>query len=645
MTQPANDGGLLQTALSVVELDVPVFPLRAQSKLPLEGRSWKKDATTKPAILRAIWNLSDRAAQQDGAPGTTSYGILWSGLIVDGDDPLRVDTLEATFPELAEAPTVVTPRGGRHWYLRWDGAPLPTRAEAQDHVDVRGFGKAYVVGPGSQIVDDQGARSYTILRPLVRLEDAPLASAALREYLSPRKATRAAPEPVQRTTAPAGAEERWAAAALAKEAENVRTAQERTRNDTLNQAALNLGQIVAAGLLDEAQVRAELMAAAQTAGLAPSAAAATITSGMTKGKTEPRRRPAPARKEAAQQRAGTPTRPPYEPPMVTMRELLARDLQPIAQIVEGLVVPGLNVLAGKPKMGKSWLALQLALAVASGQPVWNRATQQGRALYFGLEDSERRLQNRLAKMTEQHDYPAAADQLICGVTLPRLDAGGAAALKTTLERYPDTQLVVLDTLARIKSASPAKGNAYDADSLLGDQLQAIAKEHGIALLVVTHMRKMAADDPLDAVSGSLGLTGAADSVLLLTRKRGEGDAMLRVTSRDMDEREDALRWNAESGHWEMLGSAADYNQSRQRRAILEAVQELCAVGQRAGPASVAKHLEGRVAGNVVRQLMARMATDGILRANGRGDYAPANDARANTVANVAFVAKPLPYKD
>jgi len=310
------------------------------------------------------------------------------------------------------------------------------------------------------------------------------------------------------------------------------------------------------------------------------------------------------------QRAPAPKR--TIPPLMTAAELLALELPPLNPVVADLIVPGLNVFAGPYKLGKSWLALQMAHQVATGGNLFNRPTSQGRVMYYALEDGQRRLQARL-----NHQGITPLDNLMLGYQLPRMDAGGVDYLAQQIDRYNDTRLVIIDSFARFKPTKHnGNSNAYDVDSQLGDTLQRLALERDVALVLITHLRKMPADDVFDTITGSVGIPGVADALIVLKRKRGEQDGVLHVTSRDFEEREDALRFDRETGTWHMLGNAAEYAMTKQRRLVLEAVRALGV----ASPSNVAEYLGEQVTLNSVRVNMQRMASAGELRQIDRGKY-------------------------
>jgi DNA-binding transcriptional ArsR family regulator len=249
----------------------------------------------------------------------------------------------------------------------------------------------------------------------------------------------------------------------------------------------------------------------------------------------------------------------------TCGELLSADFPPPVWIVPELLVPGLTILAGAPKLGKSWLILALGAAVGSGGAVLGRyRVERHEAAYLALEDTPRRLKDRLEKIG------AASASGLNVFTEWRSGAEGIADLDAYLEEYSDIKLVLIDTLARFRGA-PQGDDRYAADYAAAACIKTLADKHDCAIVVVHHVRKMPAEDVMDTVSGSNGLNGAADSTWILTRVRGEADASLFITGRDVEEQTLALRFDGTCGSWAVLGDAAEYAQSRERREVLDAV--------------------------------------------------------------------------
>ena len=199
----------------------------------------------------------------------------------------------------------------------------------------------------------------------------------------------------------------------------------------------------------------------------------------------------------------------------TASELQQMEFPPLDFFVEGIITEGLTLLAGKPKMGKSWMALDLAMSVATGNDaLGEKPCKQGPALYCALEDNQRRLQRRMRQIYgDQSNWPK---DFHFTTQMNRLDDGGLDKLENwIIEHQP--KLVIIDTLVCIRPKD--RGNSgYDTDYAALSPLQELAGRYGIAIIVVHHLRKMKSDDPLDMVSGTTGLTGAVDSIFVLHRK-------------------------------------------------------------------------------------------------------------------------------
>ena len=168
--------------------------------------------------------------------------------------------------------------------------------------------------------------------------------------------------------------------------------------------------------------------------------------------------------------------------------LMNRPLQPLSFVVDTLISQGLHILAGSPKVGKSWLALWLAVAVAKGEPVWGMQVKQGTTLYLCLEDSQLRIQNRLFDVTED----ASANVHFC--TESRILGDGLTEqLEQFLVEHPDTSLIIIDTLQMIRGTT--YDNTYANDYRDLSALKQLADAHGIAILLIHHLRKEKAVQP------------------------------------------------------------------------------------------------------------------------------------------------------
>ena len=258
---------------------------------------------------------------------------------------------------------------------------------------------------------------------------------------------------------------------------------------------------------------------------------------------------------------------PERPPTldtITAADLQKKDLLPIKFIVDKLLSVGLNILASPPKYGKSWMVLALCLAVASGGRFLGYMTNQCGCLYLALEDSQRRLKTRMNKLLAGKPAPAGFH---FATTASPIDGGLFAELEDFLKKHPDTGLIVVDTLQRVRGASHGKEGAYAADYREVGALKAFADQHNVALLLVHHLRKMKDDgDPFNMISGTNGIMGAADTTMVLTKeKRGDSNATFSVVGRDVESSDTVLRFNKDTCYWENLGDADWFAQEQARQ--------------------------------------------------------------------------------
>jgi AAA domain len=309
--------------------------------------------------------------------------------------------------------------------------------------------------------------------------------------------------------------------------------------------------------------------------------------------------------------AATPT---HRLTTVTAHELMTRIFPPSHWVVPGFLPERLTLLAGKPKMGKSWLAFDLAIAVAGGgMALGHRSLDPGPVLYLALEDNERRLQQRLAQLLGTAPVPQRLD---LATACERLDRGGEAQIGQWLQARPAARLVIVDTLAKVRPPTRPGGTLYEDDYGAVHGLKRLADRHGVAILLVHHLRKLSAADPLDEISGSTGLTGAVDGAIVLRRQRRKPSATLHVSGRDLEDREVALAWEATACRWTLVKDAAGPLRSPERAAILEVLRPLAP--QALAPAEMARRL-GKPP-DAVRQLLLAMAHDREIVRESRGHY-------------------------
>lgn len=297
-------------------------------------------------------------------------------------------------------------------------------------------------------------------------------------------------------------------------------------------------------------------------------------------------------------------------------ELMAIEFPAPKWAVPGLIAEGVTLLAGPPKVGKSWLSLNLGVAIAAGRPALGRIdVDPGPVLYLALEDTPRRLQSRMRKVLT--GQPASGD-LTLDTFCPPMPNGGDLYIAGWLDENPAARLVVIDVFTKVRGRPPAGTNsAYEADYAAIGTIKRIADSYGVAILIVHHVRKAAAEDFLSTVSGTNGIAGAADAVLVLERARAQADGILHITGRDVEETDHALSFDPGIGAWSLLeGTAAEHLMHDSRSLISRYVRD-CPGSK---PAAIAEALS--LAPANVRQTCKRMADAGQLRAEPGGIYYP-----------------------
>jgi AAA domain len=300
----------------------------------------------------------------------------------------------------------------------------------------------------------------------------------------------------------------------------------------------------------------------------------------------------------------------------TARELLATEFPEPRYAVPALIPEGLSFLAGAPKLGKSWLMLNVGLGVASGGRVLGQLqVDQGEVLYLALEDPPRRLKGRLGLLLGSQDAP---EGLHFETEWPRLSEGGAEQIGVWLSNHPDTRLVVIDVFSRIRPRLlDDRADRFMTDYSAGELLKSIADANRVAMTALHHTRKAAAEDFVDMISGTHGLAASADTIMVAKRGRGQADATLQVTGRDVEEQDLALQFDSTLGTWSLLGDAREWAVHESRRKILKAVKDAT---KALGPKEIAE--ESGVDYDVVKHLVRRMEADDQLSGDGKGAYLP-----------------------
>lgn len=306
--------------------------------------------------------------------------------------------------------------------------------------------------------------------------------------------------------------------------------------------------------------------------------------------------------------------------------IMATVFEPICWTIPGYVPEGFSVLAGRQKLGKTWLAIDWALAVScGGYAMGGIDCEQGDVLYIDMENGPRRIQRRIDAI-----YPAGMSRpdlsrLEWVTKAPALDAGFIDCLEDWRASAPNPRLVIIDVLQRIKPAGKATRNSYENDYSIWSPLQEWATENGIAVVGLHHTRKGGADDPLESLSGSNGLSACADTTLVLDKDAN--GVTLYVRGRDVEELESAMTFT--SGLWSIKGDAADIRRSDERSKILDTLE---ASAEPMSPTDIAA-ATGMKNGNI-RKLLFTMGKAGEVLKAERGRYVHSSKAPPGNNGNI-----------
>ena len=256
---------------------------------------------------------------------------------------------------------------------------------------------------------------------------------------------------------------------------------------------------------------------------------------------------------------------------VSMSELYENVYQSRPPVIDGLLYSGTYLFVGAPKVGKSFFMAQLAYHISTGLPLWNYTVHKGTVLYLALEDDYRRLQERLYRMFGTD----SKENLHFAICAKQLGSGLDEQLQKFVREHPDTKLIIIDTLQKVREAGGEKFS-YANDYEIVGRLKRLADNQKICLLLVHHTRKQQADDKFDMISGTNGLLGAADGAFMLQKeKRTDSTAALEVSGRDQQDQRlyltrdmDRLTWQLERTETELWKPPLD--------PVLEAVAALVA---------------------------------------------------------------------
>jgi hypothetical protein len=469
----------------------------------------------------------------------------------------------------------------------------------------------------------------------------------------PAEPPKKAGDPFKLKSPPSKREAAYLAAALDRECATVAGLTEPGRQTGLNTSAFRLGRLLPAGL-DRAEAERRLSDAARDCGLdrddkvGDRGIRDVIRRGLDAGSGVPREIPEPSRNGAHKNNAAGEREAPAAEPgediwtvgisgeivaegkpqeladqyrvrpkggrkffeVLTLNEIMAREIPEPNWAVPGLLAEGLNLLAGAPKQGKSMMALNLAMTVAGGgKALGSIQVQPGDVLYLSLEDRLRRVQFRARKMAAK--IPGAGQRLSVVTEWPMMDQGGLGLLSEWVKRVERPTLVIIDVLQKFRPRTREKGSMYEQDSEHLYAIKRFADDNGVTALVNHHTRKMKDDDPLATVSGTFGITGACDGYAVLDRVRGSNEATVFFEGRDAGNQKLAVQFDPETLTWSSLGSAEEHLQGRLQKAVIDYLKDL-------GTPAFVDQIAGGVKSDdgSVRKTLHRLNEKGLVRRHG-----------------------------
>lgn len=538
-------GSALEQAIFHAKQGRKVFRLKANSKKPAES-NWQQKASSDEDAVKTMFHKHPEC----------NYGILTGPgnnlVVLDIDEKNGVSGSHSIKGHIGDLDldtySVATPTGGRHYYYVSLDPSLKNRAAVLPGVDFRGTG-GYIVGPGSRI----NGKAYTVIAD---------------------KHARPLPQPI---------------AQLIAEKKVVQLA----ANSPL--AGVNQGERDHAIFTYACSLR-------KTGLTHPEAAALILTKAANCVPPFPEEQALKCLNSAWSYQADNTA----APKAVDGAALLSMDIPEPEWIVEGILPVGLGLLAGKPKAGKSWMALSLAVRLATGGYLFDtHRVASGQVIVLALEDTRHRLKSRLLELGAKG---LTTGDLQLFTEWPKSNTD---ILEEQLELCPGTKLVIVDTHAKFRKSAKSNSDLYGKDYDDISKLKQVADKYSIAILVLHHLRKAKSDDPFEMINGTGGITGAADTLWVLDRAPSAPTANLYVRGRDVEDQTLSLQF--EGCHWTQIGEFECKPNATELKYL-----SLLKDGP-LSPKQLAESVEGEV--QAVTKRLQRMVDKGMITKISHGVYA------------------------
>lgn len=286
---------------------------------------------------------------------------------------------------------------------------------------------------------------------------------------------------------------------------------------------------------------------------------------------------------------------------ITMTELYQTAYQSRPPIIDGLLYAGAYILAGAPKIGKSFLVAQIAYHVSIGRKLWDFEVHQGTVLYLALEDDYQRIQSRMFMMYGVDDTPNLHFATVAG----RIGNGLDEQLENFVREHSNTKLIIIDTMQKIREVG-GEVYSYASDYEIIGRLKQFADKYGICVLIVHHTRKQPAGDSFEMISGTTGLLGCADGALLMQKKKRTAlEATIDVVGRDQQDQILYLSKDPATQIWNLERTETELHREPPDK-VLEAVAGLVSTEHRewtGSPSELAEAVNTGMAANALTKYL------------------------------------------